>query len=71
MTATLPICVRGIAMSPHFIVVVISVTHSNYHKPFLSSTLVDNGLSHPSQLLEVNHLFAHTRQPSEALDQIQ
>ena len=55
MTAMLPVCVRGIAMSPRFIAV-ISVTHSNYHKPFLSSsrrwTL--------SQLLEVNHLFAHS-----------
>ena len=55
MTATLPVCVRGIAMSPRFIVV-ISVTHSNYHKPFLSSS---RRWTH-RQWLEVNHLFAHS-----------
>ena len=32
MTATLPVCVRGIGMSPHFIVV-ISVANNNYHDP--------------------------------------
>ena len=37
MTATLPVCVRGIATSPRFIAV-ISVSLSNYHKPFLSSS---------------------------------
>ena len=31
VTATLPVCVRGIAMSPRFIAV-ISVTHGNYHE---------------------------------------
>ena len=38
MTATLPVCVRVIAMSSHFIVV-ISVTHSNYHTPFLRAVV--------------------------------
>ena len=60
MTATLPVCVRGIAMSPH-IIVVINVTRSNYHKPFLSS-IVDGGLS-SSSLKAIP--FLHTRQSSE------
>ena len=67
MTATLPVCVRVIAMSPRFIVV-ISVTNSNYHKPFLSSSRRWTLLTRHSCLKSTT--FLRTRQPSEADGQI-